>query len=118
MYVICLSDYAVLRGINSTVVNMRTAAVSWDVVYNASSSFTLQYRKVDNPTWTEIANLSSGSVSVANLEKYQNYIVRLKSAKGILMLKNYVFGGTFSETSKFKLQIGIFCIFIVYLGLC
>ena len=106
MHVICLSDLDILRSISSTVVNMRTAAVSWDVLYNASSNFTLQYRKIDNPTWTEIGNLNSGSVSVHNLEKYQNYIVRLKSAKGILMLKNYVFGGTFSETSKFKLQIG------------
>jgi len=94
-----------LRSITSTVVNMRTAAVSWDVVYNASSSFTLQYRKIENQAWTEIANLNSGSVSVPNLEKYQNYIVRLKSSKGILMLKNYAFGGAFSETSKFKLEI-------------
>ena len=111
MHVICLSDLDVLRSLSSTVVNMRTAAVSWDVVYNASSSFTLQYRKIDNQIWTEIGNLNSGSVSLPNLEKYQSYIVRLKSAKGILMLKNYAFGGTFSETSKFKLQIGNFLLF-------
>ena len=107
----CLSDHDVLRSISSIVVNMRTAAVSWDVVYNASSSFTLQYRKIDNPTWTEIGNLNSGRVSVPNLDKYQSYIVRLKSAKGILMMKNYVFGGTFSETSRVKLQIGNFLLF-------
>ena len=87
---------------------MRKVLISWDVVYNASSSFTLQYRKIDNQTWTEIMNLNDGSVYLSNLEKYQNYIVRLKSSKGILMLKNYVFGGTFSETSKFKLEISEF----------
>ena len=91
---------------------MRKVVVSWDVVYNASSTFTLQYRKTDEQMWMEIGNLTSGSVSLLNLEKYQNYIVRLKSAKGILMLKNYVFGGTFSETSKFKTQISKFCVLI------
>ena len=85
---------------------MRKVEVSWDVVYNASNTFTLQYRKESESKWSEIQNLQNGSVSLPNLEKYQNYIVRLKSVKGILMLKNYVFGGTFSETSKFKLEIG------------
>ena len=50
--------------------------------------------------------LKRGSVIVPNLLKFQDYIVRLKSPKGILMMKNYVFGGTFSETSTFKVQIG------------
>ena len=82
--------------------------MSWDVVHNASSNFTLQYRNIDDQMWMEIPNLDSGSVSISSLAKYQNYIVRLKSEKGILMLKDYVFGGTVSETSQFKLEIGTF----------
>ena len=86
---------------------MRKVEVSWDVAYNASSNFTLQYRKDKTWPWMEINNLMSGNALLTiGLEKYQSYIVRLKSAKGILMLKNYVFGGTFSATSTFKLEIG------------
>ena len=85
---------------------MREVVISWDVAYNASSSFTLQYRVIEDQAWTEIGSLDGGIVSVSNLAMYKTYIMRLKSAKGILMLKNYVFGGTFSETLTFTLQIG------------
>ena len=85
---------------------MRKVEVSWDVVYDASSKFSLQYRKESESKWSEIQNLQGGSISLKNLQKYQNYIVQLKSVKGILMLKNYVFGGKFSEVSRFKFEIG------------
>ena len=72
---------------------MRTAVISWDATYNASSYLTLQYRKVNEIQWSELKNLNGRSVTLSSLEPLQTYTARLMSPRGILMLKKYVYGG-------------------------
>ena len=72
---------------------MRTAVISWDVAYNAPSYLTLQYRKANDYYWSQVNNLKGRSTTLTGLEPLQTYIVRLKSTQGILMLKEYVYGG-------------------------
>ena len=101
------TDYDILSQINSVVVNMRKVEVHWSIVNKVSSTFTLQYRKTEDSSWKEVAAISGNTTTLKNsIEKYKNYIVRLKSATGIVMLKNYVFGGSYSDTSKFLVKKG------------
>ena len=85
---------------------MRKVEVHWSIVNKVSSTFSLQYRKTDDSSWNETIAINGNTTTLTSIEKYKNYIVRLKSANGILMLKNYVFGGSYSETSKFLFKKG------------
>ena len=100
------TDYDILSQISAVVVNMRKVEVHWSIVNKISSTFTLQYRKTEDISWNEKTAIIGNTTTLTNIEKYKNHIVRLKSANGILMLKNYVVGGSHSETSKFLVEKG------------
>ena len=99
---------------------MRKAEVHWSIVNKVSSTFTLQYRKTEDSSWKEVTAISGNTTTLTGLEKHKNYIVRLKSATGILMLKNYVFGGSYSETSTFLVRKGgqYILFLLIFLRVC
>ena len=99
---------------------MTKAEVHWSIVSKVSSTFTLQYRTTEDSSWKEVIAISGNTTTLTGLEKHKNNMARLKSANGILMLKNYVFGGSYSETSTFLARKGAqyFLFLIIFSHVC